>query len=206
MTGAPPKTGFDNEILRSLRRITRAVDLYSRQLASKYKLTAPQLACLRAIALREELTAGRIAREVALSPATITGILDRLEAHGLIIRERRAMDKRQMMIRLTASGQAAVEQAPPPMHECLRRRLGKLSFAHQERIHHALAEIVEMIEAEHLDVAPLLASGAANAEHERVAAFLDASPDTQPDASPLRKRVRINYTAKGRPSKQQTEP
>ena len=38
---------YQEDILRSLRRIMRAVDLYSRRLVTDHGLSGPQLLCLR---------------------------------------------------------------------------------------------------------------------------------------------------------------
>ena len=42
---------YEEEILRALRRITRAIDLHGRSLVAPFGLTVPQLVCLRAIAV-----------------------------------------------------------------------------------------------------------------------------------------------------------
>ena len=41
---------YEIHVLKSLRRIIRALDLYSRKLKNSYGLTVPQLVCLTAIA------------------------------------------------------------------------------------------------------------------------------------------------------------
>ena len=71
------------DILRSLRRITRAIDLHSRHLAHTFGLTGPQLVCLRTVGARGKMTPSELAKQVSLSQATITGIIDRLAARQL---------------------------------------------------------------------------------------------------------------------------
>src|SRR5512140_3522668 len=104
-------------ILRSLRRITRAIDLHSRHLAHTFGLTGPQLVCLRAVGARGKMTPSELAKEVSLSQATITGIIDRLAARQLVARERSNYDRRLVTVVITTAGRALIDQAPSPLQE-----------------------------------------------------------------------------------------
>ena len=121
----------EERILRSLRRISRAIELHSKQLKATHRLTAPQLICLRELRVVPHTTPSELARAVSLSQATITGILDRLESRGFIQRARNPRDKRRVMVELTEEGRAAVDAAPLPLHHSFATRLGKLSEEEQ---------------------------------------------------------------------------
>ncbi|HEX7031303.1 MAG TPA: MarR family transcriptional regulator [Gammaproteobacteria bacterium] len=144
-------TSCDDRILGSLRRIIRAVDLYSRYLALRYSLTGPQLVCVRHLLRHGPTAPGTLARRISLSPATVTGIVDRLEKRGLVTRARSIDDKRKVEIALTDEGRQLVGQMPPPLHETFSRRLGELPVEQQEEIDRVLAKIVDMMEAQDLD-------------------------------------------------------
>ncbi|MEJ8566066.1 MarR family winged helix-turn-helix transcriptional regulator [Elongatibacter sediminis] len=146
----------EESVLRSIRRITRAIDLYSRKLVSSCDLTGPQLACLRELARLGELPTTRLAAAVSLSPATVTGILDRLEQAGLLERQRPESDKRCVMVTLSAAGRDALRHAPPLLQDGFTQRFRALSAASQSQLDRALQEIVAMMEAEELDASPLL--------------------------------------------------
>lgn len=159
---------LDTEILRALRRILRAVDLHGRGLSRRCGLTGAQLICLREIQRQREVNPGVLAREMSLKPSTMTGILDRLEARGLVTRRRRHRDKRQVLATLTELGEATLAQAPPSLQEKFTERLSRLPSGRRESIAAALDEVVALLEAGDIDAAPLLAHGAANptdAEH-----------------------------------------
>ena len=95
----------EEEIIVSLRRIIRAVDLHSRKLMEHSGLTGPQLAALQKIDRHQgPVSASNLARAIHLSQGTVTGILSRLEARGLIIRERSDLDRRTAVIRITPTG------------------------------------------------------------------------------------------------------
>jgi len=151
---------LEESVLRSIRRLMRAVDLYSRQLRAACDLTGPQLACLRQIGVGGPMTLSDLAARVSLSPATVSGILDRLEAKAMVSRERQADDKRRVFASLTREGRAAVRRAPPPVREQFSRQFRALSGRKQAELERALRDIVAMMEAQEVDVSPFLASPA----------------------------------------------
>jgi DNA-binding MarR family transcriptional regulator len=150
---------IEESILRSLRRITRAIDLYSRRLSKQYKLTGPQLVCLRYVKARGPLAPSELAEAVALSQATITGIIDRLHAQDLVTRDRNEQDRRRVIVALTQKGETLVESLPSPLQERFAKRLATLPSENQEVIDTILKQIVAMMEAEELDAAPVLQAG-----------------------------------------------
>lgn len=156
----PQEESVDERILGSLRRIIRAVDLYSRYLALRYSLTGPQLVCVRQLLKHGAMAPGEMARRISLSPATITGIVDRLEKRGIVSRERSLEDKRKVVIALTDTGEQLVKQMPPPLHETFSNRLAELTPEEQAEIDRVLAQIVEMMEAKEMAASPLYGSDA----------------------------------------------
>jgi DNA-binding MarR family transcriptional regulator len=159
---AAPESGhpnYEDEVLRSLRRIIRAVDLYSRKLISEHGLSGPQLLCLRQLDAKGALPTGHLADAMSLSAATVCGILDRLEARGLLTRERQADDKRRVLVALTTAGHKLVGQAPPPLQDGFLFKLRALPLGQQAQINRTLKNLVSMMSAEGLDAAPMLLSG-----------------------------------------------
>jgi len=140
------------EIFMDLRRIMRAMDVYSRQLSSSHGLTGPQMLCLREVSEHGSLTTGDLARAIALSPATLTGILDRLEMRGLVSRERRPEDKRRVLVSLTPMGKEMSQELPSPMQERFGSRLAALPAEEQGVIRRALDKMADMMET---DIKPL---------------------------------------------------
>ncbi|HET7410256.1 MAG TPA: MarR family transcriptional regulator [Paracoccaceae bacterium] len=102
-------------LFKSMRRIARAVELHSRRLDRELGMTLSQhvvLACVRDLG---EVTSRAISAEADVSPATMVGILDKLEAKGLIERYRSTRDRRIVHTKITAKGQAALARAPSPL-------------------------------------------------------------------------------------------
>jgi DNA-binding MarR family transcriptional regulator len=145
-----------DQVLVSLRRIIRATDLHSRKLGKETGLTTPQLVVMRAIQQQERPVAKELARSVSLSQATITNILNRLESHELIHRARSKNDKRRINISLTPQGRTLLEAAPQPLQENFIERFGALKIWERHQLIASLERLASMMDAEHLDAAPLL--------------------------------------------------
>ena len=150
-----------DQVLVSLRRIIRATDLHSRRLGKETGLTTPQLVVLRAVHERCSPTVSEIARNVSLSHATVTSILNRLENQGFIRRVRSEEDKRRVNVHLTTEGATLLETAPQPLQESFVNRFAALETWEQHLVVAALDRVATMMDAEDLDAAPLLATGEA---------------------------------------------
>lgn len=155
---AIPARRYDLQILQSLRRIMRAVDIHSRRLRQTHKITAPQLVCLQAIAEQGPISLKRIAERVYLSPSTVVGVLDRLEEKGLILRARDTRDRRIVNVTATQAGRTVAGNAPSPLQYGLAAALKELSEIEQATITLSLQRVVELMEAGHIDAAPILSS------------------------------------------------
>ena len=147
-------------VLIALRRLMRATDLYSRELARMTGLTTPQLLLLQSIKSRGEVSIGELADDVRLSQATVTSILDRLEQRRFVTRARSTTDKRKVHAYLTDAGKNAIRKAPPPLQDGFVRQFSALEEWEQHMILSALQRVAAMMDAQSLDVAPVLDAGA----------------------------------------------
>jgi DNA-binding MarR family transcriptional regulator len=92
-------------------------------------LSAPQVHTLLALGHEGPLAMGDLARRVAVTEKTITGLVDRLERDGLVERARDAADRRVIHVVLTAPGQALHRRMDAEVLEQLTRLLGRLDAA-----------------------------------------------------------------------------
>jgi DNA-binding MarR family transcriptional regulator len=150
---------LDLRILQAFRRIIRAIDLYSRKLAADHNITAPQLVALNAIVSSGPLYTSELAQRIHLSPSTVVGIVDRLEAKDLIRRQRSTADRRRVHVESTAAGRKLVEASPSPLQDRLAQALRTLPDQEQQEIAAALEKVVSLMEARELDAAPILETG-----------------------------------------------
>lgn len=149
-------TNLYEDVLLSLRQIIRAVDLHSRRLVHDHGLTGPQLLLLRALERMGEVPVGELAREVSLSHATVTGVLDRLEKRGLVQRTRSDEDKRKVLVSITESGSVLLVDAPPLLQEQFIARFQKLETWEQTLILSSVQRVAAMMQAEDLEVESML--------------------------------------------------
>ncbi|MCW2348588.1 DNA-binding MarR family transcriptional regulator [Sphingobium sp. B11D3D] len=145
--------------LRALRRILRATEIGSRQLATATGLTPSQLLVLREIAAASSATPSAIAQSLQFSQATITAIVDRLVALGFVQRERSERDKRQFHLHVLAAGETALSEAPDPLQATFTERFSALPVWEQAMVLAATERLAMLMDAEHIDAAPLLDSG-----------------------------------------------
>jgi DNA-binding MarR family transcriptional regulator len=144
-----PLYKYEYRILNALRRISRAVDLYSRKLNVEFGLTTPQLLCLEALARTNSMILRDLARAVNLGESTVNGIVDRLEAKGLLTRMRSREDRRKVYLEITEKGRKIMEKTPPLLQDKLAHSLSGLRDAEKQRITETLERIVELMQADY---------------------------------------------------------
>lgn len=85
----------------SLREMRNQLSLLNHQISARLDLKDVDLDCLELITLHGPISPSALARRAGLHPATMTGILDRLQRGGWIIRERDpdASDRRAVTVR-----------------------------------------------------------------------------------------------------------
>jgi DNA-binding MarR family transcriptional regulator len=82
-----------------MREFNNQISLLNHQVGSRADLRDVDLDCLDVIAMHGPMSPSELARRAGLHPATITGILDRLEKNGWIARERGETDRRAVKVR-----------------------------------------------------------------------------------------------------------
>jgi DNA-binding MarR family transcriptional regulator len=118
-------------LVRAIRRLSRAVDLQSRAIHRLSGLTLPQLLVLQCVRDLGEGTGRALSEAVDLSPPTVVGILDKLEAKGLIARQRSTRDRRIVHTRLTEAGRSLLARSPSPLGD--RFEAGFMALGREER-------------------------------------------------------------------------
>ena len=84
-------------IKESLRELSNQLSLLNHHVSAHIDLNDTDLDCLELINRHGPLKPSALARRAGLHPATITGILDRLERGGWVARERDPSDRRAVV-------------------------------------------------------------------------------------------------------------
>ena len=115
------------QIIHQIRRVIHAKELYTKELHKHYSITAAQLNCLLALHENGPMPPSQIAKLIMVKSSTVTGIVDRLETKGLVVRLRNSSDRRVINIDLTKAGVKLAENAPPPIQQKILDGLKELS-------------------------------------------------------------------------------
>lgn len=145
--------------LIALRRILRATEMFGRELAQSAGLTAVQFRVLQVVAETGQTTAKAISTRMRVSQATITTLVDKLVSRGMVVREKSLTDRRETNIVVTELGRGTIKDAPDPLQQRYVRRFNDMEDWEQSMLVAALERVAAMLDAEELDVAPVLTSG-----------------------------------------------
>ena len=119
----------EQEAYLALWRTYDRMQAIEEELFSRWDITAQQynlLRLLRASHPEPVPTLSVVSRLVSRAP-DVTRMLDRLEARQFVSRLRSTTDRRTVLVGLTASGLALLDQIAEPLRDCHERQLGHLS-------------------------------------------------------------------------------
>ena len=107
-TGPVP---LDDQLCYAVYSAGMAIQRTYKPLLDQLGITYPQYLVLNVLWRQDKQTVGGIAEGLALESSTLTPLLKRLEAAGLVRRARNPEDERQVIIALTAEGRALRSEA-----------------------------------------------------------------------------------------------
>ena len=135
---------LENQVCFALAVATRKVIAAYRPLLDPLGLTHPQYLAMLALWERSPRTVVDLSRALALEPATLSPLLKRLEAAGLVTRARGA-DERTLDVALTPEGRtlrAQAETVPPRVAALLDLSVGEL-----DALRATLHEVIDAADA-----------------------------------------------------------
>ncbi len=92
------------DFLRALWGVNHALESTSRRMRSRFGVTGPERMVVRLVGRYPGISAGDLARILLVHPSTLTGLLKRLVARGILIRRADAVDARRALFALTPRG------------------------------------------------------------------------------------------------------
>jgi DNA-binding MarR family transcriptional regulator len=128
------------DLLTIVPRLNRWAEASITSTQSEVKLSLRQLSALMMI--EDEITTlGDVAKRLNVTPAVVTGLIDRLERRGYVQRMTSTDDRRRVMLSLTDNGRAALETATRNLASELERSLLKLPADDLQTINKALERL-----------------------------------------------------------------
>ncbi|PJI97478.1 DNA-binding MarR family transcriptional regulator [Acidovorax sp. 69] len=128
----PNKLVPENSVGYLLRKVMSSIRTQADAQLASHELTYAQWLPLFKLSLctTAPATVASLARDLETDPASTTRSLDRMEAKGLVVRERSTVDRRVVHLKLTAEGQRIAALVPPVLADVLNVHLS--DFTHDE--------------------------------------------------------------------------
>lgn len=150
-----------SEIMISVRKIVRAINLESKRVEKNFGISIPQLLTLKHLKEKPDYkTTMRSLREfLSLNASTVTGIVTRLETKGYVARLPDPSDKRSTPIVLTSKGDDLIKKTNTSLHEKISKNLEALNDQEYEAIVDSFQTIINFLNIEDLDASPIITGG-----------------------------------------------
>lgn len=147
MTSAPNPLSLDEQVCFALSVASRTVIGCYRDVLEPLGLTHPQYLVMLALWENDGLTLRGLSDVLRLEPATVSPLVKRLEAAGLVRRDRRAGDDRAFALTVTPEGRALRERALAVPATMLERF--DMDVAELEQVNQWLHELIERADRAH---------------------------------------------------------
>ncbi len=141
---APDHCGHHRQCEKDLSDLNEAVQ----EDRTGNRADGPQLWTIKAIDESSPVRVLDLARRIYLHPATVVGILDRLEARGYLLRKRSEGDRRVVWVELTEKGKGLLSSAPEVAQGLLASGLEPLEQGRLRDIHLGVLQLVEIFGAQ----------------------------------------------------------
>jgi DNA-binding MarR family transcriptional regulator len=132
---------LSTDIKYSLRQLSIQLSLLNHHVGAHVNLNQVDLNCLDLIARHGPLSPSALGQLAGLHPATVTGILDRLEAGGWVARARAAADRRAVLVRVLHDRNAELLQ----LYSGMNAAMDELCAGYTEAELELLAEFVQRV-------------------------------------------------------------
>ena len=149
MSGSPIPNDVKAEVDQVLEAI---IYLYTesrritKELARRAELTGPQLTVVKMLETVGDLSLSDLSDRIRAQNSTVTGIIDRMEREGLVVRARSTQDKRVVHIRLTDKGERIAREIPIEPMEIFRSALGGLTGAETRDLLRILTKLARRVQ------------------------------------------------------------
>ena len=133
----------EQAITQQLRIVYKAVQSHSKRVEKVCGLSSAKLWMLHEVAQNPGIRVSELAKLLSIHPSTCSNMLDKIEASGLIYRDRSKTDQRTVHLFTTDSGKQLLDAAPSPPQGKLSSTLEKLSEDQLTRLEISLNDFIE---------------------------------------------------------------
>jgi MarR family transcriptional regulator, lower aerobic nicotinate degradation pathway regulator len=136
----PALSSLPGHAIRRLHQIAVAIFLDE---TADFGITPVQFAALNAVVQQPGVDQRTLAKTIGFDTSTIGGVVDRLEARGLMQRHASPSDRRVRLLTITAAGEALLAAVIPAMMAAQKRILAPLPAAQRKEFLRMLNVLVE---------------------------------------------------------------
>lgn len=129
-------------ILDGLRHIVRVLRVSARTAERQHNLSAAQLFVLHQLAEADGLSINELAARTFTHQSSVSVVVRRLKAAGLVRCSDGAADARRTEVLLTASGRRRLQRTPEPAQRALIAALQRLQSSERQALASGLAALV----------------------------------------------------------------
>lgn len=126
----------------------------TKDVAREHGLTGPQVTVLKLLEGVGDLSLSELSERIQARNSTITGIVDRMQRDGLVLRRRSERDRRVIEIVLTPRGQALARAIPVQPMQMFASALRSLPLEDREALRRILRAMSDHVRALTEDVVP----------------------------------------------------
>jgi DNA-binding MarR family transcriptional regulator len=138
------------EVLEQFRIVIKSIRRHYQSVERRAGLTGAQLWALAEVARHPGSQVGQLARALAIHQSTASNLLRRLEALGLVTRQRRGRDQRHVQLFASKKGLQALKRAPQPLIGVLQQALSDSPAASLRELHDQLARVIVLMKVKSL--------------------------------------------------------
>ncbi len=142
----PQPMGETLQFMQRMWDFVHALDVRSKRMSQTIGVTGPQRLVIRLVGQKPGQTASDIASMLGKHPSTLTGVLARLEARNLILREVDPADRRRARFKLTPGGKKINSLNKGTVEAATRRALNRVTESNIETTLDLVAKLVEELE------------------------------------------------------------
>jgi DNA-binding MarR family transcriptional regulator len=145
---AGPRQGELDRIVETILYLYAESRRVTKTEARERGLTGPQLSVLKILEATGDLSLTELSERMSAKNSTITGIVDRMERDGLVVRDRSSTDRRVVLIRATAKGQELARSVPVSAMELLTSALASLDGRDRQELTRIVLALAEHVRSE----------------------------------------------------------
>jgi DNA-binding MarR family transcriptional regulator len=139
---ATPSAADTRAVLEALRRLVQALRVTARDAESRHGVSAAQLFILHLLEQDGPASVNDLAGRSFTHQSSVSVVVTRLAAAGLVVRTRSASDARRAEVALTARGRALLRRVPEPAQARLLSALAGVAPAERRALARGLGALV----------------------------------------------------------------